>query len=375
MPDSKSTRATDERASVTTQTKETVVVAMSGGVDSSVAAGLLLKQGYNVIGVTLLFRPCDDNLKVTWCCGTGAQEQARSVAGSLGIPFYAIDCSKEFEQMVLEPSWRDYAGGRTPSPCILCNEKLKFGYLLDRAKKLGASKIATGHYARIEHLEDGSPVLRRGHYSAKDQTYFLYSLNREQLDATLFPLGTLTKAEVREHARAMGFSNAERPESQDACFVMEEGGFAEALRQRFDAPATEGQIVDRSGAPLKKHAGIHNYTIGQRKGLGVALGKKAYVTAINPDGKVVLSDEPEDLMSTSLQASNINWTGDVAPQFPLSCKAQIRYRHQPAEATVTASGDVLHVHFTEPQKAIAPGQAVVFFADDRVLGGGWIDRR
>ena len=277
--------------------------------------------------------------------------------------------------MVLEPSWRDYAGGRTPSPCILCNEKLKFGYLLDRAKKLGASKIATGHYARIEHLEDGMPILRRGHYSAKDQTYFLYSLNREQLDATLFPLGTLTKAEVREHARGMGFSNAERPESQDACFVMEEGGFAEALRQRFDAPATKGQIVDRSGAPLKKHTGIHNYTIGQRKGLGVALGKKAYVTSINPDGKVVLSDEPEDLMSTSLQASNITWTGDVIPQFPLSCKAQIRYRHQPAEATVTASGDVVHVQFAEPQKAIAPGQAVVFFADDRVLGGGWIDRR
>ncbi|MBN2717333.1 MAG: tRNA 2-thiouridine(34) synthase MnmA [Deltaproteobacteria bacterium] len=356
-----------------TKQKETVFVAMSGGVDSSVAAGLLVRQGYNVVGVTLIFRPCDDNDNVSWCCGRGAQENARAVCQTLGIRHYAIDCAKEFEAAVLRPAWDSYRTGRTPSPCILCNADIKFKIIMERAKALGATKLATGHYAIVEHGE--RPTLRRGDYAPKDQTYFLFSLNRDQLNFTLFPLGKLKKSEVRELAREMGFVNAERKESQDACFVTADGNFQEALRQRFDAPLTEGQIVDPDGNVLGNHSGIHNYTIGQRKGLNIALGKRAFVSKIDAaTQRVVLTTNESDLLTATVVASGVQWTGDVAPQLPLCCDAQIRYRSKPAAGTASIREDgKLLVVFNEPQKAVAPGQALVLYNGNQVLGGGWIE--
>ena len=353
--------------------KETVFVAMSGGVDSSVAAGLLQRQGYNVVGITLIFRPCDDNDNVSWCCGRGAQENARAVCQSLGIRHYAIDCAKEFEDAVLRPAWESYRVGRTPSPCILCNSDIKFKIIMDRAKALGATKLATGHYAIIEHGD--KPRLRRGEYAPKDQTYFLYALNKAQLNFTLFPLGRLKKSDVRELAREMVFVNAERKESQDACFVTADGNFQEALRVRFDAPKIPGQIVSSDGKTLGQHEGIYNFTVGQRKGLNIALGKRAFVSKINAQSnQVVLTTNEKDLLSTRVIASGVQWTGDVTPEFPLRCDAQIRYRSQPSQCTAALLDDgCLQVVFDQPQKAVAPGQALVLYNGDTVLGGGWIE--
>ena len=354
---------------------ETVIAAMSGGVDSSVAAALLQEQGYDVIGATLRLRPCDDSAEVSWCCSRGAEEQSRAVAGVLGIPHYVVEASEAFAAAVLEPSWAEYSRGRTPSPCILCNEKIKFQRLMDFGRKLGATRVATGHYARIRKVGDHLGLFR-GAYRNKDQSYFLFSLTPAQLEATLFPLGELTKAEVREQARGMTFPNAERRESQDACFVNEDAGsFPEALRQRFGAAAKPGRVVDQSGGVLGDHDGIHHFTVGQRKGLGIATGKRAYVTRIEPDeARVVLSDDPDTLLSGSLLASGLVWTGGAKPSCPVRCEAQVRYRHRPApgEAAVLPDGRLVF-RFDTPQKAVAPGQAVVLYEGDRVLGGAWID--
>lgn len=355
--------------------KPTVIVAMSGGVDSSVAAGLLRQQGYGVIGATLRLRPGTEGANVKWCCGAGAEEQSRAVAGVLGIRHYVIEASDAFESSVLRPSWAEYDRGRTPSPCILCNERIKIRILLDLARKVGAAKVATGHYARIER-ERGSqrPVLLRGLDRQKDQSYFLFSLTPAQLRSTLFPLGGLTKPEVRDLARGMGFANAERLESQDACFVLRESGFAEALRLKFRAAPRPGDVVDDTGRKLGEHRGIHRYTVGQRKGLGIALGRRAYVSRIDAEtAQVVLSHTVEALESPSLRAADPVWTGGVIPPLPVRCQAQIRYRHAPvrAEASLNPDGSLV-VTFDEPQKAIAPGQAVVLYDGDRVLGGAWI---
>ena len=354
--------------------KETVIVAMSGGVDSSVAAGLLKQQDYNVIGATLILCSCNDDNNVSWRCGRGAEENARAVCQTLGIRHYAIDCAEKFEQAVLAPSWETYKSGRTPSPCIHCNGKIKFKLLIDLAKKLGATKIATGHYAIIE--PGYAPRLRRGRYARKDQSYFLFTLSKEQLNFTLFPLGKLTKTEVRALAGQMNFANAKRPESQDACFVTAKGNFAEALRLRFHDKKESGNIVSPDGKVLGTHEGVYNYTIGQRKGLGVAMGQKAYVTRIDAKNQTVeLSTNEQDLLATSLIARNVSWIGDVVPSLPLTCLAQIRYRSAPAEVTAHMDADnQLVITFSLPQKAVAPGQAVVLYQDDRVIGGGWIEK-
>jgi tRNA-specific 2-thiouridylase len=353
-----------------------VVVAMSGGVDSSVAAGLLAREGYDVIGVTLLFSACDDE-SVNWCCGTPAQAEARAVAQKLGIPFYAIDCASAFESRVLRPAWEEYARGRTPSPCVICNRQIKFEMLLDLGKKLGVKKMASGHYARIEREKKTErPMLFRGKDRSKDQSYFLYSLSEEQLGSMLLPLGELKKTEVRRIAREMGLTNAERKESQDACFVYSEGSFAEGLRVKFDAPARPGVVVDNEGNSLGEHTGIHNYTIGQRKGLGIAVGRRAYVTRIDsPRSQVVLSDALEDLESRYLWATQTVWTSGRPTEFPVRCKAQIRYRHRPVDAVIVSekAGRVT-LRFDTPQRAVAPGQAAVFYLDQQVLGGGWIEK-
>ena len=348
---------------------------MSGGVDSSVAAAILQKEGYTVIGATLRLRPCDDDGEVSWCCGRGAEEQSRAVAGVLGIPHYVVDAAEAFEKSVLRPSWDQYERGRTPSPCILCNEKIKFQLLLEFGAKLGATRVATGHYARLKRTETGTALLR-GRDPNKDQSYFLFSLTEAHLEAALFPLGSLTKPEVRALARGMTFPNAERKESQDACFVSQrEGGFAETLRMRFGAAATPGNVVDDTGRVLGVHGGIHHFTVGQRKGLGIATGRRSYVSRIDPTGDVVLSDGVQSLMSGSLTASGLVWTGGVPPEeATFRCKAQIRYRHNPVWGEATVLEDHrLHLKFDAPQKAVAPGQAVVLYDGDQVLGGAWID--
>lgn len=356
---------------------KTVVAAMSGGVDSSVAAALLVQQGYRVIGVTLLFRPCDDDGSVNWCCGVGAAEQAGAVAGGLGIPHYALDCSAEFERDVLRPAWTEYERGRTPSPCVHCNRAVKFGFLMRFADKVGADFIASGHYARLEGYDDPSgPRLKRGFDPNKDQSYFLFSLQKQQLGRVLFPLGDLSKPEVRELARRNGFRNAERKESQDACFAYPDGGFAEGLRKRFGGKSTKGFFVDDAGSKLGPHKGIHRYTVGQRKGLGIALGTRAYVAGIEAEtGNIEVSSDPKKLVSTGLVAEDLNWIGikPPSPHETLSCKVQIRYRHRavPARVTLREDGQALTI-FDEPQNAVAPGQAVVFYHEEEVLGGGWI---
>jgi len=358
-----------------TANRETVLVAMSGGVDSSVAAGLLVREGHEVIGATLELRACTDEGDARWCCGARATAQARAVAGVLGIKHYSIHAAEEFAGAVLRPAWDEYARGRTPSPCVLCNRHLKFGLLLERARALGATAVATGHYARITRDADGRPELRRGLDRDKDQSYFLHALDAAQLDRARFPLGELEKGRVRELARELGFANAERPASQDACFMAPDGGgFAEGLRQLFDAPAQPGSIIDSAGKVLGVHRGIHRYTVGQRRGLGVALGQRAYVTRIDAAAnQVVLSVEPGELATSTLRVSGLRWTGEPPP-LPAKLHVQIRYRHHAAKALIDeVSPGQLEARFEVPQHAVAPGQAAVLYDGDRVQGGGWID--
>ncbi len=351
----------------------TAVVAMSGGVDSSVVAGILKQQGYRLIGVTMLFRPCDSDDYVSWCCGANAGSAASGVCEQLGMEHYTLPCPDEFEAAVLRPAWNEYASGRTPSPCIHCNQKLKFGLLLDWAEKRGIELVASGHYARLIPWKD-TVALHRGLYRQKDQSYFLFTLSAAQRRRLLFPLGELDKPSVRQFARSLGYANAERDESQDACFSFRGENFAESLRHRFKAPARSGSITDRVGTQLGSHDGIHNFTVGQRRGLGVALGKPAYVTEIDAANKaIIISDDPSSLEATELRARDLLWSQPDLFTSSIRCQVQIRYRHQPVSALITPEGtDQVLVEFDSPQRAVTPGQAVVFYEDDLVLGGGWI---
>lgn len=351
-----------------------VVVAMSGGVDSSMAAALLQQQGYQVIGVTLRLWPCEEGSPSGSCCGVDGVSWARAAAGQLGIPHYVIDCRQAFERNVLTPAWRDYARGRTPSPCINCNSSIKFGLLGEHAqRRFSARWLATGHYARILETS-GQPTLYRGTDVNKDQSYFLFSLSRKQREMCLFPLGSLTKQEVRDRARNLGLPNAERSESQDACLGLGDEGFAEALRQRFGESPRAGAILTSRGQRLGTHNGIHRFTIGQRRGLGVATGRRAYVLSIDAaSGDVVISDNPEDLDTPGLVANGVVWQTAPGPG-QLEAEVQIRYRHLPAAARVHWDGDgSARVRFEQPQRAVTPGQAAVFYQGQRLLGGGWIE--
>jgi tRNA-specific 2-thiouridylase len=344
--------------------RERVVVAMSGGVDSTVAAALLVERGCEVIGVTLRLLQGEET-------AGDAVHEARAAADRLGIAHHVLDGRREFEELVLRRSWDEYARGRTPNPCVVCNARIKFGLLLDHARSLGATKIATGHYARL----DATPTIRRGVDRRKDQSYFLWALDARQLAAVLFPLGELTKQQVRDRARSLGLPNAERAESQDACFVRDDQQFAEELRRHFGEPARSGVIVDEAGKVLGAHQGIHHFTIGQRRGLGVALGRPAWVAAIDaPDARVVLADDEHALLAHGLEAGGVVWHATPSNE-PTTCEVQIRYRHPPAAAVVEHTGGAtVRVRFAQPVKAVTPGQAVVFYDGDRVLGGGWIER-
>lgn len=357
--------------------RERVIVALSGGVDSSVAAALLLEEGYEVIGSSLQFLQCEEGVPRKSCCGADSLTWARSAAARLGIPHYVIDCRTQFEEKVLRRAWEEYAHGRTPNPCVLCNKELKFGLLLEHALRLGANRLATGHHARLlRDDEQGSLKLLRGKDPRKDQSYFLFCLSERQLGATLLPVGHMTKDEVRSMARAIELPNADRAESQDACLGLGEDGFAEALRQRFGADARPGAIVDEKGRALGAHSGIHKFTIGQRRGLGVAVGRPAYVVDIVAERReVVVASDERILYASGLVASGVVWQLPLAASGSMEVEVQIRYRHAPAKAL--AEWDEVGaavVRFAEPQRAVTPGQAVVFYRGNRVLGGGWIEQ-
>jgi tRNA-specific 2-thiouridylase len=353
---------------------ERIVVAMSGGVDSSVAAALLQQAGHSLVGVTLKLQECHDAHGSKSCCGVDGVTRARDVAGSLGIPHYVLDCVKDFEQLVLLPAWQEYAGGRTPSPCLLCNEHVKFGLLLDWAERLGIPRVATGHYARLEKDEAGQPMLLRGCDTGKDQSYFLAGLSRSQLDRAVFPVGHLRKPEVRALAKSHDLPTAETPESQDACLVEPGQSFSEMLRKRFDAPAKTGEIVDEAGQVVGQHAGIHVFTIGQRKGLPAGAASRRWVKSISPEtGQVTVTGNVAELVGTEFVAKRVNWLAGSLPAAALPCSVQVRYRHASEPATVEALADGnLRVTLAKPVKAITPGQAAVFYDGDRTLGRGWI---
>jgi tRNA-specific 2-thiouridylase len=349
-----------------------VVLAMSGGVDSSVAAYLLRKQGYEVIGLfmrTGVHAPEDNGpAHKKGCCSAVDAGDARRVADRLDIPFYALDFQQDFGR-IMDYFADEYLAGRTPNPCVVCNNWLKFGKLWSYGKQLEADYIATGHYARVL---DGRE-LHRGADPAKDQSYVLFGLRRSLLPHLLFPIGGIAKEQVRDIAREAGLGVAEKPDSVEICFVPD-NDHAGFIKKRRPELVTAGQIVDTAGKVLAEHDGIEHFTIGQRKGLGFAAGSRRYVLEIAPETQRVVVGNREDLLARGLIASRVNWLLETPPPEALACEAKIRYRHPPTAATVTALADGgARVEFAEPQSAVTPGQAVVFYDGPRVLGGGWIE--
>lgn len=351
-----------------------VVVALSGGVDSSLAAALLTAAGHEVVGVTLKLQKCQEAGASRSCCGVDGMVRARAVAGRLGIAHYALDCVGDFESLVLRPAWDEYAAGRTPSPCLLCNERIKFGVLLAWARRIGAGLLATGHYARCEPDAAGVPALRRAVDPAKDQSYFLAGLSLDQLGAVRFPLGNMTKEAVREQARNLGLPTAAARDSQDACLVAPGQSFAEMLRQRFSAPATPGIVAELDGTRLGPHQGVHQFTVGQSRGLPGPSHVKRWVTAIRADdGTVLVSAEAKNLNGREFAVDGLNWLTPEGGAAPVRCLVQVRYRHPPVGARIEPDGPgTATITLDEPVRAIAPGQAAVFYDGDRVLGRGWI---
>ncbi len=359
--------------------RKQVLVAMSGGVDSSVAAALLHKKGYDVIGVTMnLFSLPQDvcrSEELRSCCGWKATEDAHDVALRLGIPHLVADFRREFERSVIADFCREYSRGRTPNPCIRCNEQIKFALLLDRAKRLGADYIATGHHARVAFSRARKRfLLKKGKDRAKDQSYFLYSLTQEQLSRALMPVGDLTKGEVREMAKKWNLPVAAKPESQEICFVPS-GRYPEFLRERIPQAFLPGPVSDVSGRVLGEHKGIIHFTVGQRRGMGIATPRPLYVISIDGEKNTIIVGGQSDLWRKTLLASSINLVSAEKLTGPVSVKAKIRSKHEEAKALVTPRpfGQAL-VEFENPQRAITPGQSVVFYKRDVVLGGGIIEQ-
>ncbi len=353
--------------------KQRVVVAMSGGVDSAVAAGLLARQGYDVIGITMRLWTLDDPAappSKRRCCSVEDTDDARQAADAAGVPHYVLNMEREFQQRVVDYFVAEYGRGRTPNPCLACNEHVKFRALLDRAVAFEADFLATGHYARIAG-DGASRQLLRAVDPDKDQSYVLYTLGQADLARTLFPVGTYTKAEIRSLAAEMRLPVADKPDSADICFVPD-GDYRAFVRARL--PRAAGVTVDRGGAVVARHDGVDGFTIGQRKGLGVALGERRFVTDIDAERNVVTLGGEDDLMSSGLTAENVNWIGG-APDGQLRAETKIRYRTPAAASTVTPLGDGrVRVVFDRPQRAVTPGQAAVFYDGDAVLGGGTIAR-
>jgi tRNA-specific 2-thiouridylase len=361
-----------------------IAVAMSGGVDSSAAAAILKEQGHDLVGFSMQLWNQRRGISVdengdplpSRCCSLDDVYDARRVAEELGFPFYVLNLEREFERDVVQPFVTSYLSGETPIPCVSCNSRLKFASLDRLAESLGCEKVATGHYARVEYDERVKRYrLFRGRNLQKDQSYFLWELTQEQLSRALFPLGDMSKPEVRDVARERGLAVAEKAESQEICFVPDGdySGFIDrylAAEGRADMPA-EGELVDSNGVVVGKHTGIHRYTVGQRRGIGIAHERPLYVLSISaPENKVVVGPQ-EELLSNEFVASGVNWIED--PDGPVRAEVRIRYRHQQAPAVITeAANNRVKVIFDEPQRAITPGQATVFYRGDEVIGGGWI---
>lgn len=349
--------------------RERIVAALSGGVDSSVAAALLVGSGREVIGVTL-------NLAggASRCCSLADADDARRVADQLGIRFYVANYAQRFRAEVIEPFADDYLSGRTPIPCVACNSRFKFDYLLERARVFGADRVATGHYARVDVAPDtGRLRLRRAIDLHKDQTYFLFELGQDQLSALEFPLGGLKKEAVRDRARELGLPTAEKPESQEICFVPD-GDYAAAVeRIRPDALPGDGEIVDRDGQILGQHSGIHRFTVGQRRGLGLASDRPLYVESIDSGRNRVVVGTAEDLEANGAKLERVSWVSGEPPERATRATVKVRYGHSGAAAVIEPRPRrAAVVRFEKSVRAVAPGQAAVFYDGDVVLGGGWI---
>ncbi len=366
--------------------EKTIAVAMSGGVDSSTVAAMLRAEGHNVVGLTMQLwnqrrlaghEGMPESVQGR-CCSIDDVYDARRVAEKLAIPYYVVNQEQRFENDVVRPFVQEYLSGRTPIPCSLCNNHLKFDQLLITARQIGAEMLATGHYARVEQDAVGERwLLKRPVDTAKDQTYFLFGLTQEQLSRTLFPLGGMRKPEVRELAKQHGLALAEKPDSQEICFVP--GGdyknFIDAyLAEQNEAlPDTAGELVTSTGEVVGTHHGIHNFTVGQRKGLGVATGSPLYVLQIRGDRREVVVGSGEELYSKTMRVHKLNWIAVKRLTEPMRVATKIRHRHEPAPGTVQPDGeDYVSVIFDQPQRAITPGQAAVFYDGDTVVGGGWI---
>ncbi|MEE8193901.1 MAG: tRNA 2-thiouridine(34) synthase MnmA [Dehalococcoidales bacterium] len=349
--------------------KKRVVVAMSGGVDSSVAAAIIQKQGYQVIGVTMKLEPDSGRVSSRACCPSDAIDSAQRVAAKLGIPHYVMDLRDVFARKVIADFCREYSRGRTPNPCIACNQYIKFDTLLQKAGQLGASFLATGHYARVEPSPNGYRLLKAVD-SAKDQSYFLYPLEQGQLRHLLLPLGCLYKTEVRRLAAEMGLPNAAKRESQDICFVPD-NGYHSFISEYI--PSQPGDIVDSGGRILGRHRGLAHYTVGQRQGLGLASDRRLYVLKIDAGSNRLVVGIRDQLLASHLSARQLSWVSGQAPGEFANVTAKVRYRSSEVAVRLHLDDGTARVRFIEPQPAVAPGQAIVFYRGEVVLGGGVIE--
>ena len=366
-----------------------IAVAMSGGVDSSAAAALLKEQGHELVGFTMQLWNQRRGISVdengdplpSRCCSLDDVYDARRVADSLGIPFYVLNLEKDFERDVVEPFVQSYLAGETPIPCVACNSRLKFASLDRMATSLGCDKVATGHYARVEYDEAANRYrLFRGKNHWKDQSYFLWELTQDQLSHAYFPLGEMLKSEVRDIARDANLYTAEKQESQEICFVPD-GKYSDFIDRYLDHEGrtaempSSGEIVNGVGETVGSHSGIHRYTIGQRRGLGIAHEKPLYVVQIERAKNQIIVGEADELDSLEFIAKGVNWVAFDAPSEPVRADVKVRYRHDPAAATIYAMpGAAARIIFDQPQRAITPGQATIFYHGDEVIGGGWITR-